>query len=67
MAGYKQILIVSEDQENTIFTCSSGTYDFKVMLFGLSNALMTFKMCMMTIFHDKLVEFAQVSMDDLSL
>ena len=35
---YNQIPIALKDQENTIFTCPFGTFVYKRMSFGLSNA-----------------------------
>ncbi|GKA97327.1 DNA-directed DNA polymerase [Tanacetum coccineum] len=48
--GYFQILIASEDQEKTMFTCPYGTFAYKRMPFGLCNAPTTFQCCMMAIF-----------------
>ncbi|KAL0331554.1 UNVERIFIED_CONTAM: hypothetical protein Sangu_1700900 [Sesamum angustifolium] len=38
-AGYYQIAIAQEDQEKTTFTCPFGTFTFRRMPSGLSNAL----------------------------
>nr|GEV05150.1 DNA-directed DNA polymerase [Tanacetum cinerariifolium] len=51
-SGYFQIPIDPKDQEKTTFTCPYGTFAYKRMLFGLSNAPGTFQRCMMAIFHD---------------
>lgn len=34
-SGYNQIVITSEDQDNTIFTCSYGTYAYRRISFGM--------------------------------
>nr|GEZ12490.1 reverse transcriptase domain-containing protein [Tanacetum cinerariifolium] len=49
---YFQIPIDPKDQEKTTFTCSYGTFAYKLMPFGLCNAPGTFQQCMMAIFHD---------------
>jgi hypothetical protein len=62
-SGYNQIVIAPEDHEKTTFTCPYGTFAFKRMPFGLSNAPVTFQSCMMALFSD-LIESA---MDDFSV
>nr|XP_016485507.1 PREDICTED: RNA-directed DNA polymerase homolog [Nicotiana tabacum] len=42
-SGYNQIAIAPYDQDKTTFTCLYGTYTFKRMSFGLSNAPATFQ------------------------
>ncbi|XP_075099435.1 uncharacterized protein LOC107807863 [Nicotiana tabacum] len=42
-SGYNQIVICPEDQEKTTVTCPYGTFAFKQMSFGLSNAPTTFQ------------------------
>ena len=51
-SGYNHITVNSKDQEMTTFTCPYGTFGFKRMSFGLSNALATFQRCMIAIFSD---------------
>ncbi|GJY87135.1 reverse transcriptase domain-containing protein [Tanacetum coccineum] len=62
-----QIPIAPEDQENTTFTCSYGTFAYRRMPFGLYNAPATFQRCMTTIFHDMVKDFMEVFMDDFSV
>nr|GEU79435.1 hypothetical protein [Tanacetum cinerariifolium] len=53
---YFQILIDSQDQEKTTFTCPYGTFAYRRMPFGLCNAPGTFQRCMIAIFHDMIEE-----------
>nr|GEU70014.1 reverse transcriptase domain-containing protein [Tanacetum cinerariifolium] len=62
--GYFQIPIDPKDQEKTTFTCPYRTFAYRRMPFGLCNALGTFQMCMMEIFHDMIEKTIEVFMDD---
>ena len=64
---YNQIVIAPEDQHKMTFTCPYGTFTFRRMPFGLSNAPATFQRCMMTIFTDMIEQFVEVFMDCLSV
>ncbi|GJZ59084.1 putative nucleotidyltransferase, ribonuclease H [Tanacetum coccineum] len=66
-SGFFQILIAPEDQDNTTFTCSYGTFTYRRMPFGLCNAPATFQRCMTVIFHDMVEDFMEVFMDDFSV
>ncbi len=46
MSGYHQILITGEDRPETAFLTPSGSYQFKVLAFGLTNAPATFQAVM---------------------
>jgi hypothetical protein len=63
-SGYNQIEIALEDQEKTIFTCPFGTFAYRMMPFGLCNALATFQRCMLSIFSDMVEHFLEIFMDD---
>lgn len=66
-SGYNQIVIASEDQDKTTFTCPYGTYAFKRIPFGLCNVPSTFQRCMMVIFTDMTENFVDVVIDDFSV
>ncbi|GKB54543.1 reverse transcriptase domain-containing protein, partial [Tanacetum coccineum] len=66
-SGYFQIPIDLQDQDKTTFTCPYGKFAYRHMPFGLCNALGTFQMCMMAIFHDMIEETMEVFMDDFSV
>ena len=66
-SGYNQISIAPEDQEKTTFTCPYGTFAFRWMPFGLSNAPGTFQRCMMAIFSDMVEKTIEIFMDDFSV
>ena len=63
--GYHQIPIKPVDQHKTAFISRYGTYEFKVMPFGLSNAPATFQSAMHSLFHDLLDKFVIVYLDDI--
>nr|GEV96296.1 reverse transcriptase domain-containing protein [Tanacetum cinerariifolium] len=65
--GYFQIPIDPKDQEKTTFTCPYGTFAYKRMPFGLCNALGTFQIYMMEIFHDMIEQTMEVFMNDFSV
>jgi hypothetical protein len=64
-SGYNQILVNSEDQEKTAFTCPFGVFTYKQMPFGLCNAPVTFQRCMLTIFFDLVEKCIEVFMDEI--
>jgi len=63
-SGCFQIRIAPEDQEKTTFTCPFGTFAYRRMSFGLSNAPGTFQRYMLSIFSDFLEKCIEVFMDD---
>ena len=66
-SGYNQIVIHSDDQEKTTFTCPFGTFSFRRMPFGLCNTPATFQRCMTVIFSDVLGDSLEVFMDNFSV
>ncbi|GJX00313.1 reverse transcriptase domain-containing protein [Tanacetum coccineum] len=50
-----------------MFTCQYGTFAYKRMPFGLSNAPATFQLCMMATFHELIEESMEVFVDDFSV
>jgi hypothetical protein len=61
---YNQILIALEDQDKTTFTCPWGTYAYRVLPFGLCNALATFQREVLGIFDDIIHDCVEVHMDE---
>ena len=63
--GYHQIRILEEDVPKTTFRVPFGHYQFKVLSFGLTNALTTFLSVINRIFHQYLRKFVLVYLDDI--
>ncbi len=64
-SAYWQILLTKRSQKYTAFLTAYGLYQFKVMPFGLVNALATFQRLMNDIFRDYLRKFCLVYLDDI--
>ncbi|XP_071933266.1 uncharacterized protein [Coffea arabica] len=64
-AGYFQIRVKEEDIPKTAFKTHQGLYEFKVMLFGLTNAPATFQGLMNQIFQDQMRKHVLVFFDDI--
>ena len=56
MQGYYQIRIKPKDYEKMEFRISQGLYEFKVLPFGLANALAVFQTLMNKIFSQQIGE-----------
>jgi hypothetical protein len=64
-SGYWQIKVRKEDQEKTAFITKFGTYEFKVMPFGLCNAPVTFQRTMDKVLDGIKEKFVLVYLDDV--
>ncbi len=64
-SAYWQILLTKRSQKYTAFLTAYGLYQFKVMLFGLVNALATFQKLMNDVLKDYLRKFCLVYLDDI--
>jgi hypothetical protein len=64
-SGYWQIKVKKEDQKKTAFITKFGTYEFKVMPFGLCNAPATFQRTMDKVLQRIKDKFVLVYLDDV--
>jgi len=64
-SGYNQIKMAPEDKEKTTFITVWGTFNYKVMSFGLKNAGATYQRAMVTLFHDMMHKEIEVYVDDM--
>lgn len=64
-SGYHQIRIDEADVEKTAFLTPHGSYHFKVLSFGLTNALSTFEQVMNDVFREYLGKLVLVYLDDI--
>jgi hypothetical protein len=62
---YYQIRIAEGDEEKTAYRTRYGSYEFLVMPFGFTNALVTFCTLMNAIFREWLDDFVVVYIDDI--
>jgi hypothetical protein len=63
-SGYNQIQISPKDQEKTTFTLPWGTYDYRVLSFGLCNTPTTFQRVVLGIFSDFTNDCVEIYMDE---
>jgi hypothetical protein len=66
-SGFMEIPIHLDDQHKTTFTYPYGTFAYRRMPFGLSNAPASFQCCMMVVFSEFIEEIVDVFMDDFSV
>ena len=63
--GYNQIRMDELDQEKTSFVTSQGLFCYKVMSFGLKNAVATYQRLMNKMFANQIGRNVQVYIDDM--
>jgi len=63
---YNQIKIAPQDQDKTTFTSPWGTFAYRVLPFGLCNALAMFQRALIGIFSDMLNDSMEIFMDDFT-
>lgn len=64
---YNQIFIHLDDQEKTVFITKWGTYYYKVMLFRLKKAVVTYQRLVNKMFSNLLGDSMEVYIDDMLL
>ena len=64
-SGYNKILMALEDIEKTSFIIEWGTYYYRVMPFGSTNAGATYQRAATTLFHDMMHKDVKVYVDDM--
>ncbi|KAH9296663.1 hypothetical protein KI387_044243 [Taxus chinensis] len=66
-SGYNQVMVKEDDQFKTAFTTKWGTYAYKKMPFGLSNAGATFQRAMDMAFKGLINEIVLIYLDDITV
>jgi hypothetical protein len=66
-SGYNQIKVKMTDKYKTTFITHWGTFSYKRMPFGLSNAGATFQRAMQIDFDDLIGKIIQIYLDDLTV
>src|SRR6266540_159597 len=64
-SAYWQIQLRKKDRSKTAFLTRNSQYQFKVMPFGLNNALATFQRLMNKVLRQYIGKFVQVYLDDV--
>ncbi len=63
--GYHQVALSLEDREKTSFITPFGIYCYKVMLFGLKNAGVTYQKIVTKMFKDLIGKKMEIYIDDM--
>jgi hypothetical protein len=66
-SGYHQIRIAAEDHHKTTFSTEWGSYKYKMMTFGLKNALLIFSRVVVAAFKDFIHKYLEVYLDDWTI
>lgn len=66
-SGYNQIIVTTEDQDKTTFTCPWGTFSYMLLSFGLCNAPATFQRVVLAILVDLTNDCVEVYMDEFTM
>jgi hypothetical protein len=66
LSGYNQIKIAPRDQGKTTFTIPWGTFSYKVLPFGLCNALATLQRAVIGILSDMVNDYMEIFMDEFT-
>ena len=64
-SGYNQIKMDKEDQEKTSFITSQGLFCYKVMPFGLKNAMATYQRLVNHMFRPQIGRNVEVYVNDM--
>jgi len=65
-SGYNHIQIKPGDQDKTTFTCPWGTFAYRVLPYGLCNALATFQRSVLSIFSYLVHDVVEIYVDDFT-
>ena len=65
-SGYNQIQISPEDQDNTTTTFTCGTFNYRLLPFGLCNSLPTFQREILSIFAELVHDTVEICMDNFT-
>jgi hypothetical protein len=63
-SGYHQIKISPEDRHNTNFSTELGSYKYKIMPFGMKNALVIFSRVVIASFKEFIQQFIELYLDE---
>jgi hypothetical protein len=66
-SGYHQIKIAPKDRYKTTFSMEWGSYQYKIMTFGLKNAPTIFFRVVIVAFNEFIHQFLEVYLDDWTI